>query len=77
MKIIHVAPNAPYEEGWSYQENLLPKYQAKLGHQVILVVSTERHRDKGSYSFEDYQSPDGFRVVRMPISLSHLGRLVV
>lgn len=70
MKIIHVAPNAPYEEGWSYQENLLPKYQAKLGHQVILVVSTERHRDKGSYSFEDYQSPDGFRVVRMPISLS-------
>ena len=70
MKIIHVAPNAPYEEGWSYQENLLPKYQAKLGHQVTLVVSTECHRDSGHCSSEDYQSPDGFRVVRKPITLS-------
>lgn len=71
MKIIHVAPNAPYEEGWSYQENLLPKYQAKLGHQVILAVSTQRHREseQGNCSFEDYQSPDGFRVIRQPIRL--------
>ena len=71
MKIIHVAPNAPYEEGWSYQENLLPKYQAKLGHQVILAVSTERHLEpkQGNCSFEDYQSPDGFRVIRQPICL--------
>ena len=71
LKIIHVAPNAPYEEGWSYQENLLPKYQAKLGHQVILAVSTQRHREpeQGCCSFEDYQSPDGFRVIRQPIRL--------
>lgn len=71
MKIIHVAPNAPYEEGWSYQENLLPKYQAKLGHQVILVVSTQRHHqsEQGCCSFEDYQSADGFRVIRQPIRL--------
>lgn len=71
MKIIHVAPNAPYEEGWSYQENLLPKYQAKLGHQVILVVSTQRHKEseQGRCSCEDYQSPDGFRVIRQPIRL--------
>lgn len=71
MKIIHVAPNAPYEEGWSYQENLLPKYQAKLGHQVILAVSTERHTEPkhGNCSFEDYQSADGFRVIRQPITL--------
>lgn len=71
MKIIHVAPNAPYEEGWSYQENLLPKYQAKLGHQVILVVSTQRHHqpEQGCCSFEDYQSDDGYRVIRQPIHL--------
>jgi glycosyltransferase involved in cell wall biosynthesis len=70
LKIIHIAPNAPYEEGWSYQENLLPKYQAKLGHQVILAVSTERHLEpKQGGSFEDYRSPDGFRVVRQPITL--------
>lgn len=74
LKIIHVAPNAPYEEGWSYQENLLPKYQAKLGHQVILAVSTERHTEPkhGNCSFEDYQSADGFRVIRQPIRLHPL-----
>lgn len=74
LKIIHVAPNAPYEEGWSYQENLLPKYQAKLGHQVILAVSTERHMEpkQGNCSFEDYQSEDGYRVIRQPISLHSL-----
>ena len=81
MKIIHIAPNAPYEEGWSYQENLLPKYQAKLGHQVILAVSTERHLEpkQGNCSFEDYQSPDGFRVIRQPIRHSpvpFLGRVL-
>lgn len=71
MKIVHVAPNAPYEEGWGYQENLLPKYQAKLGHQVILAVSTQRHREpeQAICSFEDYQSSDGFRVIRQPIRL--------
>ena len=70
MKIIHVAPNSPYEEGWSYQENLLPKYQSKLGHQVILLVSTQRHTDpiKPDRSSEDYQSPNGFRVIRKPIT---------
>lgn len=74
LKIIHVAPNAPYEEGWSYQENLLPKYQAKLGHEVILVVSTQRHRqsNQANDSFEDYQSDYGFRVIRQPIRLHPL-----
>ena len=70
MKIIHVAPNSPYEEGWSYQENLLPKYQAKLGHKVTLVVPNVRHRppEHGDLSFEDYQSSGGFRVIRQPIT---------
>ena len=74
MKIIHIAPNAPYEEGWSYQENLLPKYQAKLGHQVILAVSTQRHQEteQKPRSYEDYQSPDGFRVIRYPVRRSPL-----
>ena len=70
MKIIHVAPNSPYEEGWSYQENLLPKYQTKLGHQVTLVVSTQRHTDpiKAGGPCEDYQSDNDFRVIRKPIT---------
>lgn len=43
LKIMHIAPNAPYNAGWSYQENLLPKYQAALGHDVMLVVTNLEH----------------------------------
>ncbi len=67
MKIAHIAPNAPYNEGWGYQENLLPKYQAKMGHDVVLVVRDEKHHDGKiiKTACEDYFSKDGFRVVRM------------
>lgn len=67
MKIIHISPNAPYNEGWSYQENILPKYQAKLGHEVILIVTNEEHRDGRIVRTEctDGVTADGFRVIRM------------
>ena len=45
MKILHIAPNAPYNRGWGYQENLLPKYHKKLGHDVTVVVQTRTHQD--------------------------------
>ena len=61
MNIVHIAPNSPYNEGWSYQENLLPKYQAKLGHNVTLIVSNT-HSDR-SDKRRDFMS-FGFRVIR-------------
>ncbi len=66
MKIVHIAPNAPYNEGWGYQDNLLPKYHVKLGHDVALIIRNEKHTDKGivKTECEDYISPDGFRVIR-------------
>ena len=66
MKIVHIAPSAPYNEGWGYQENLLPKYHKKLGHDVTLIVSTFSH-DKGAIvdvGEEDYVNADGVRVIR-------------
>lgn len=45
MRIVHIAPNAPYNNYWGYQENLLPKYQKKLGHEVILIVSNTEHKN--------------------------------
>lgn len=68
MKILHLALQAPYNEGWGYQENLLPKYQAKLGHDVTLVVScTMNSFDSNIIECEpeDYISPDKFRVIRL------------
>lgn len=67
MNIIHIAPNATYAEGWSYQENLLTKYQAKLGHNVTLIVPNTTWVDgkKVETACCDYVSKDGFRVIRL------------
>ena len=66
MKVIHVAPNAPYNEGWSYQENILPKYQAKLGHNVCLIVTNQEHKNGRleETACSDTITKDGFRVIR-------------
>ena len=40
MKIVHISEN--YIEGWGYQENLLPQYQKRVGHDVV-VISDNNH----------------------------------
>ncbi len=40
MKVIHISEN--YIEGWGYQENLLPLYQKRAGHDVV-VISDNGH----------------------------------
>lgn len=40
MKILHIT--AYYNDGWGYQENLLPKYQKEMGHEVILITSDKK-----------------------------------
>ncbi len=67
MKIVHIAPNAPYNDNWGYQDNLLPKYHKKAGHDVTVFVSTLTHRDGRIVETEpaDYVLPDGVRVVRL------------
>lgn len=69
MKILNIAPESPYNEGWGYQDNLLPKYQKKLDNEVILVVPTKMHKNGKivETAEEDYCSKDGFRVIRRPI----------
>lgn len=66
MRIMHIAPSATYNEGWSYQENLLPKYQQQLGHDVCLVVTNREHRGGQTVEVEcsDKIESDGFRVIR-------------
>lgn len=39
MKIVHIAISCFYIEGWGYQENLLPKYHKKAGHDVYMISS--------------------------------------
>ena len=73
MKIVHIAPCAPYNEGWGYQENLLPKYHYKLGHEVCLIVSDAMHEDGKLTITEccDKIMDDGVRLIRIPSGYSH------
>lgn len=68
MNIVHIAPNAPYNDGWGFQENLLPKYHAKLGHRVTLIVTNRMHTPEGIQETEpdSYRSRDGFDVITLP-----------
>lgn len=66
MRIVHIAPNAPYNNYWGYQENLLPKYQKKLGHEVILIVSNTEHKNGKIVEIpcSEYNLNDGVHVIR-------------
>ena len=67
MKIVHIAPNAPYNDYWGYQENILPKYQKMLGHEVTLIITNTKHENGKIVEClcDDYVLKDGVRVIRM------------
>lgn len=67
MKILHIAPNAPYNDYWGYQDNLLPKYHKKMGHDVSIIVPNLTHRDGTIVKTDcaDYFLNDGVHVIRL------------
>ncbi len=54
MRILNIAMNAPFTEGYSYQDNLLPEYQQKLGHTVTVLTGIVT------------RNPDGVKVTTTP-----------
>ena len=66
MKIVHITPSAPYNDYWGYQDNLLPKYHKKLGHDVSVITTNTQHKDEKiiEISCGDYTLDDGVRVIR-------------
>ena len=66
MVIVHIAPNAPYNESWGYQENILPKYHRKMGHDVTLITSCFKHENGAivGTAEEDRVLSDGVRLIR-------------
>ena len=69
MKIVHIAPRAPYNDYWGYQDNLLPKYQKKLGHDVTVIITNTMHKDGKIVETDcaDYVLDDGVRVIRLKV----------
>lgn len=67
MNIVHIAPNAVFTDGWTYQENLLLKYQMKLGHTVTLLTRNHAFVDgkETEVPCSDEICSGGFRVIRL------------
>lgn len=67
MKIVHLCLQAPYNDYWGYQDNLLPKYHRKQGHDVTVITTNTMH-EKGkivSVDTNDYTLSDGQRIIRL------------
>lgn len=67
MKIVHIVPNASYTDYWGYQDNLLPKFQKKLGHDVTVIATTRLHKENRIVSCEptSYVLSDGVKIIRL------------
>lgn len=67
MKIIHLCLEAPYNDYWGYQDNLLPKYHRKLGHEVTVITTNTKHHEGKIIETDigDYYLNDGQRIVRL------------
>lgn len=67
MNIVHIAANSPYNDYWGYQDNILPKYQRKMGHEVTVITTNKMHQDGKIVETEcsDYILNDGVRVIRL------------
>ena len=38
--ICHIVLNGTYTEGWNYQENIIPKYHARMGYHGGLYLGS-------------------------------------
>lgn len=69
MKILHLCLGNFFIDNYSYQENLLPKYHVKQGHDVKVIASlfTFDEQGRGTYLSGPlrYQDKAGFSVVRL------------
>ena len=85
MKILQIMFAGAYNENFTYQDNLLPRCQKKLGHDVIFVANCWTFQDGKEIPTKpcDYVMADGVRLVRLPYKhvlngfLKHVYRAVV
>ena len=69
MKVVHLCLGAFFIDGYSYQENLLPKYHVRQGHDVTVIASLETFDKEGRrtvlLSPSSYRDKNGFDVIRL------------
>ena len=69
MRITHLCLACFFPDGHSYQENILPKYHKKLGHDVSVVASLQTYGKDGNLVYMDgpkyYLNEYGIPVYRL------------
>ena len=68
MRILHIALSCFYVEGMGYQENILPKYHAKMGNDVYMLTSYFNNSHLGNPKYLDqkeYTNPDNIHVIKL------------
>jgi len=79
MKIVHLCLSNFYIEGFGYQENLLPKYHKKDGHDVTIIASRfSFNKENGQPDTADageYINSDGIKVIRINYKYKWLGKI--
>lgn len=68
MRVLNIAMRATFTEGYTYQDNLLTEYQHKLGHDVILLTTTQCRGKDGEpiqVSACDKVMENGVRLIRI------------
>ncbi|MGE7689364.1 glycosyltransferase family 4 protein [Lysinibacillus sp. NPDC097214] len=84
MRILHW--DEMFHPSFGYQINILPKYQVKQGHEVIIVTSEEIEKHPtfskfgGSVNIEQedmkYMNMYGVKIIRLPIHTVMSGRVI-
>lgn len=69
MKVVHLCLASFYPDGFSYQENLLPKYHKALGMQVAIIASLVTFDENGRNAYltqgSRYENEYGIPVTRL------------
>lgn len=68
MKIVNICMGAPFTEGYSYQDSMLPDYQHRLGHDVTVITGLKTRNSKGeviTVPEEDTVLKNGVRLIRI------------
>lgn len=68
MRIVHLCINGIVTDGYSYQDNLITRYQKRLGHEVTIITSRWIWNEKGELELSnksDYFNEDSIRVFRL------------
>lgn len=81
MKIVHLGLSCFYIEGFGYQENLIPKYNKKDGHEVTMIASRlsfDTHNGKPVFTnVGEYENADGIKVVRIDYKKGFLRKIYI